>query len=575
MPPDSPVSLHPVEAAVARGLVLETQLQETSHPNRWTRLRLVRTTMQPRPLRVVEHWSNEGGTAICRAREMFLADQLIVATAPHVNRTALQSALASNGMQLGKRIDDQHWTVRLLAADLDATPIALARLTTLSDVIMHAEPDGIGFGAGIPNDTSFAQQWNLRNTGQIGGSIAGTDINAPLFWDLIGNASGVTIAVLDSGINFEHPDLQGTVWTNPAEVEGDGIDNDGNGKIDDVRGWDFVNADNHPADDESHGTHVAGIIAATRNNAHGVAGVIGGAKLLPCKILNASNLGTTSDLIAAVSYARHMGVPIMNLSLQNYPVNQILHDELTRCEAAGILLVISAGNQGTNNDTTPNYPSSYPHENIIAVGNHTASNQRAAGSNYGPESIDLFAPGSAIYSTVLGTQFGYKNGTSMAAPHVTALCAALRYAHPTWTAFDIKNAIRDSVIPAQAYIDFCTSGGRLNALAALARVFHAEPTHDSDNDGFANLLEYLAGTRIDSVLNPPAPVNAADNEWLTLSMPRIVRADASLEVQTSTDLITWTTTGVMDSSTPDMLIGSVSLTGQPRIFLRIKASSTP
>jgi subtilisin family serine protease len=573
MSADSPASSDPVEAAVARGSVLDTRIK-TEAPGQWTRTRLVRMPVQPSLVSVVERWSDESGVPVCLGREMFLPDRLLVRTAPQVNMETLQASIAPAGMLLANRIADNLWSVTLPASDLDAIPNALAYLSARPEIAVHAEPDGVGFGAATPNDTSFPLQWSLSNTGQLGG-ISGVDVSAFQFWELAESAPGITIAVIDSGLNFAHPDLQGIAWTTPGEVAGDGIDNDGNGRIDDIHGWDFVNGDNNPTDDHGHGSHVTGIIAATRNNGTGITGLIAGVRILVCKVLNSSNLGTTSDLISAVSYARSQGAPIMNLSLQSYPFSASLEQEFNGCEAAGILLVVCAGNQGKNNDTTPNYPSSYPHDNVIAVASHNAADKRASDSNYGGQNVDLYAPGVSIYSTVLGQAYANYSGTSMATPHVAAVCAAIKYANPSWDAADIKNAVLTSVTPAPAYDTFCLSGGRLDAAAALARACLEDPAQDSDADAFPNLLEYLAGTRVDSPLDQPVISTETSNNSLTISMPRVVRTDAYLEVQKSTDLVSWTTTGLTDSSTSETLIGTVSLSGLPRVFLRIKASPTP
>lgn len=472
-PRDEVESSHPVERAVAGGVVLDTRIGARAAGG-WSRVRLVQTTVQPRPVRVEEDWAlAPGGLWECRSRDMYLADQLIVTTAPGLTGEKLSPVLASLGMRLEGQVTTGVFTVRLTRADLDAAPAALDALAARPDVVLGAELDGVGFGAGLPNDASFSLQWGLRNTGQSGGTV-GADVNAEGLWNRLESAPGVVIAVLDSGLNFTHPDLQGVAWTNPGEVDGDGIDNDGNGRIDDVTGWDFTNGDSDPTDDHGHGSNVTGIVAANRNDGTGVAGLIGGVKVVVCKILNASNSGLTSNLIAATTYARQRGVSVMNLSLQNYPFNSTLNTEFTACQNAGILLSICAGNQGVNNDVTPNYPSSYPHAAILSVGNHDRTDARWSGtfnpSNYGGTSVDLFAPGREILSPILGTSYSYYTGTSQATPFVTALAVALKYLHPTWQAAEIKQRILSAVTTRAAYSGLCVTGGRLNAGAAVERV---------------------------------------------------------------------------------------------------------
>lgn len=574
---DARDSVHPVERAAAAGTTFATHWEEINGGH-WRRTRLMQTPVQPRLVRVVDDWSLPGaaGPAVCVRREMFLADQLIVATT--ADAATLRSRLAGHGWQLADAIAPGLYTVRLASADLDAVPAALRTLADLRELVIFAEADGVGFGGAVPNDTHFATtQWNLRNTGQSGG-LAGIDINAQAFWQVTGHTSGVLIAVLDSGLNFTHPDLLDLDCTHPGELAGDGVDNDGNGFIDDVRGWDWVNNDNDPTDDHGHGSNVTGIIAATRDNGTGIAGIVSGAQFVICKILNANNSGFTSHLIAATVYARHRGAQVMNLSLQNYPYSAALDAEFTACAAAGITLSICAGNQGNNNDVTPNYPSSYPHANILSVGNHDRTNQRWSGSfnpsNYGAASVDLFAPGREIAGPVLGTGYSLYTGTSQAAPHVTAICAALLHANPDWKAPEVKAAILGSVVTSAAYSGLCVSGGRLDALAAVGVAVRQRPDRDSDGDGFANLIEFLTATRLDLATSQPPLELESTGDALRLSVPRVLRTGARLEVETSSDLVLWTTAGVTDESTPEALIARIQLTGSPaRGFLRLRATA--
>ena len=579
VPADSPGSSHPVERAVALGQVLESRSEVVGAGRVWQRVRTVQTGVQPRPVRVVERWeSTEDGSLRCAWRDMFLADQLIVALIPGSDGADVERVLAIGGMKRGEKISGEWLTVRLASAGLDAVPQAIEFLSRHRGLVASAEPDGVGFGAGIPSDTSFSSQWGHHNTGQSGGTVD-ADVDAPEFWDIIESAPGIVVAVLDSGLNSGHPDLQNLSAVNPGEVDGDHIDNDGNGKVDDTGGWDFVNNDNNPADDHGHGSNVTGILAATRNNAAGVAGMIGGTRILACKILNSSNSGLTSHLIAAVAYARQRGVPVMNLSLQNYPLSDSLGIEFTACQNAGILLSICAGNQGVSNDLTPNYPSCYPHPNIIAVGNHDRTDARWSGtfgpSNYGAVSVDLFAPGRDILAPILGTSYSSYTGTSQATPYVTAVCAAIKHANPSWSADSIKASVLASVVTRPAYSGLCGTGGRLNAANAMGHAIRQLPDRDSDGDGHPNLLEYLAGTRVDSDKSRPAITHQVTGGYVKVGMPRVSRPDAYLELEASGDLKTWTTSGITDFSTSGQLIGGIPLAESGRRFLRIRAVPSP
>jgi subtilisin family serine protease len=531
-------------------------------------------------MRVVELWQFDLTTpqATCLSREMFLADQLILKSAHGVNEMHLRQCLESEGMLIDGRIAEGAFTVRLAKTDLNAMPEALQFLARHPELAESAEPDGVGFGGGTPNDTMFSEQWGLHNTGQLSGAVD-ADVDGPEFWDIIESAPGIVIAVLDSGLNFTHPDLQNIAWINPGEISGDGIDNDLSGKTDDINGWDFVNNDNNPTDDHGHGSNITGIIAANRNNGQGIAGMLGGVRILVCKILNASNSGLTSNLIAATTYARLRNVPVMNLSLQNYPFSSTLNTEFTACQSAGIVLCICAGNQGVDNDTTPNYPSCYTHSNIIAVGNHDRTDARWSGaynpSNYGLASVDLFAPGRDILAPILGTSYSNYTGSSQATPFVTAVCGAIKYANPTWKATQIKNSVLSSVITRASYSGICLTGGRFNAVSAISHAFRQLPTQDTDGDQFSNLFEYLAGTRIDIGSSRPAVISDTSGGFLRIGVPRILRPDAHFEIEMSSDLISWTITGVTDYSTPATLLDGISLSGAPRGFLRIRAIPLP
>ncbi|MBL9144688.1 MAG: S8 family serine peptidase [Verrucomicrobiaceae bacterium] len=579
-PRDRSKSNDPAERAIASGQVLQERVLTAATVGRWRRERLVRSVVQERLLHVQEEWEDDAAGArwVSYGRNIFLADQVIVRASVGVSRDQLSSRLRDFGMSIVQSIGTDLFTVRLPSSDLDALPAALISLNALHGWVASSEGDGVGFGAGTPNDTSFATQWGHHNTGQSGGTVD-ADVDAPEFWDILDSTPGIVVAVLDSGLNFTHPDLLSIAWTNPGEIAGDGIDNDSSGRIDDVNGWDFTNGDNNPTDDHGHGSNVSGIIAANRNNATGIAGMIGGAKLLVCKILNASNSGLTSNLIAATTYARLRGAPVMNLSLQSYPFSSTLNTEFTACQTAGILLSICAGNQGVNNDTTPNYPSSYTHTNIISVGNHDRTDARWSGvfnpSNYGVVSVDLFAPGRDIYSPILGTSYSSYTGTSQATPYVTAVAAAIKYLNPSWQATDIKNSILASVVTRPAYSGLCMTGGRLNAVAAVSHAVRQLPLADSDGDSYSNLLEYVTGTRMDSAVSRPEVTATTTGGFFRMGLPLVSRPDASLEVQRSTDLFSWFTTNITDFSAGNAIEGGIPADGTQGRFLRVRVVAAP
>lgn len=576
LPPDRAAANDPREAAVAQGTVLAERLQPEGASGQWLRERLVSSKVQSRLLHVRETWREPDGSQgwLLIGRDLYLADQVIVRAVPGVGPPELAARLREKSMELVEPLGEGIYTVRLPRADLDALPEGLAILSQMGSWVRLAEADGVGFGAAIPNDPSFSSQWGNHNTGQSGG-VPGADVGASLFWDIFSGTPDVVIAVLDSGLNYTHPDLQGLAWANPGEIPGDGVDNDGNGRIDDVVGWDFVNSDNDPTDDHAHGSHVTGIIAANRDNGIGVAGMLNGVKILNCKLLNASNSGTTSNLIASTIYARQMGVSVMNLSLQNYPNNATLGQEFTLCQEAGILLCICAGNQGVDNDVTPNYPSCYPHDNIIAVGNHERLDVRWSGSNYGAASVDLYAPGRLILSTVLGTNYSNFTGTSMSTPYVAAVAAAIKQLNPAWQAPQIKNSILASVVTRPAYDGICVTGGRLNALRAVAHAVKLQPLNDTDKDGFANFLEYTAGTLMDSAASKPLVTTTVQGGLFRASAAHASREDATLKLERTVDFSEWLDTGITDFGTSGVSEGGIPLDGSLGRILRFIAVEQP
>lgn len=575
LPRDRESSSDPVEHAVACGTVLDSRVL-TAESGCWKRERLVQTRVQPRPVRVVEKWMESPVKGwVCRERYMYLADQLIVKKRQGVRTETLQKRLQSLGWAVGQSVSDQWFSVLLPEATLNAVPQALAVLVARhQDLVESSEADGVGFAAEMPNDALFSQQWGNYNPGVISGSSASSDVGATAFWDILQTASGVTIAVLDSGLYSKHPDLENVAWKNTGEEEKDNIDNDGNGKKDDVVGWDFVDNDNDPTDLNYHGTHVTGIIAANRNNGIGIAGMVDGVKIMTCKVLNNAGSGTTLHLLAAVRYAREMGVPVMNLSLQSYPPSSELSNEFTLCENAGILLCIAAGNGFQDNDLVPNYPSSYPHDCILAVSAHDESDGRLAFANYGMLSVDLFAPGSSIVSTALANQYRTESGTSAATPYVTAVAAAIKSLNPSWRAAAIKNSILSSAERRAKYHLFCRTGGRLNALSALAYAICSAPSADADQDSFSNLFEYLSGTRVDSGQSRPQIWKTATDGVFRVGLMQVARPEAFLMIERSDDLVCWRSDGIVKVTQPDFLQGQIPISGERGKFLRIREVSS-
>lgn len=345
---------------------------------------------------------------------------------------------------------------------------ALSVLRASKDVIA-AEPNYKFQVADVPNDPSFSKQWSLDA------------INAVPAWGVRKGTHSLKIAVLDTGIDRTHPEFADNIWSNPREIAGDGIDNDANGYIDDTNGWDFTynapgtvrsNGDNDPTDGHGHGTHVSGIIAAQGNNTTGMTGICWDAAIVPLKVVGDDGTGFTSWMIAAVEYCVRNGIPVANASIGGASYSGFCKAAIDAAGTQGnLLFVAAAGNNGTDNDSTPFYPATYDCPNIVSVASTTSSGAISSFSNRGITSVDIAAPGSSITSTYPTgkSASGYisLSGTSMAAPMVAAVAALLHENRPEWGFVDIKKTLLASVTPLTSLSGKVLSGGLVNAYQAM------------------------------------------------------------------------------------------------------------
>src|SRR5262249_22767625 len=341
--------------------------------------------------------------------------------------------------------------------------------------VRYAEPNYVITADALPNARAFGNDWGRNNTGQAINGAAGTpdaDIDAPEAWNVTTGSPNVTVAVIDTGVDWTHPDLSSQIWINPGEncpgCRNDGIDNDNNGFVDDWHGWDFVNNDNNPMDDHGHGTHVAGTIGAAGNNGTGVAGVNWNVRIMPIKFLNAQGSGTDADAVSAVLYAAQNGADVMNNSWASNDYSQALADAIGVANQRNVLFVAAAGNDGTNNDSTPTYPASYDLPNVVSVAATDNTDDLASFSNVGRQSVDLGAPGVDIYSTWTGGGYQYASGTSMATPHVSGAAALAKAAFPSASAAGLKALLLGSVDADPALATTTSSGGRLDVGNAVS-----------------------------------------------------------------------------------------------------------
>ncbi|MCE9628159.1 MAG: S8 family serine peptidase, partial [Candidatus Eisenbacteria bacterium] len=333
--------------------------------------------------------------------------------------------------------------------------------------VEYAEPDYLVSIGRTPDDPRYPEQFGLHNAGQTGG-LAGADIGADRAWEFYTGEPSLLVADIDTGCDYDHEDLAANIWTNPGEVAGNGIDDDRNGYIDDVHGYDFYGHDGDPRDDNGHGTHTAGTIAAVGNNGVGVTGVVWQAKLVILKFLNANGSGPTSGAIEAIGYCVRNGIRLSNNSWNGGFYSRALEDAISAAGDAGHLFVAAAGNARTDNDAAPSYPAALPADNIITVAATDHADQLAGFSNYGLTSVDLAAPGADILSTVPNNGYHLLSGTSMAAPHVTGAAAFLMGRFPQMAIADVKARLLFFAEPKPGLIGRCVTGGRLNLALAAA-----------------------------------------------------------------------------------------------------------
>lgn len=344
--------------------------------------------------------------------------------------------------------------------------------------VLYAEPNYIRHAAEtVPDDPFFNLQWSLQNTGQSVNWTRGADIKATDAWDISKGSEQVIIAFLDTGIDYNHPDLTGNIWLNIVEDPNNGMDDDGNGRIDDRMGWNFVSNSNDPKDDEGHGTHVAGITGAVGNNSTGIAGVIWNVKLMPLKILNDKGEGTIADEIAAIDYAIAKGAKIINASFTGSDFSNFEFDMINTANSAGVLLVTAAGNGGDDsigddNDLFPQYPAGYNLPNIVSVASTNQNDRRASFSNYGQKSVHVAAPGEDILSTfplsLVISGYKYDSGTSMSAPIVSGLAGLLYSHYPVFNYSQIRGIILRYVDILPNLQGVIRTGGRINAYRSLS-----------------------------------------------------------------------------------------------------------
>ena len=352
-------------------------------------------------------------------------------------------------------------------------------LIQASPDIVHCEPNFIYHTMLSPNDASFSSLWGM------------TQISAPQAWDSTHDAGGLIVAIVDTGVDYNHPDLTDNIWTNSGEIPGNDIDDDANGIIDDVHGINAINGSGDPMDDNGHGTHCAGTIGAVGNNSLGVAGIAWNVQLMGLKFLASNGSGSTSDAVTAIYYAIDHGADVISASWGGGGYSQELYDAIAAARDAGIPFVAAAGNESADNDSTDSYPANYDLSNVVSVAATDESDDLAWFSNFGASSVDLAAPGTHILSTAPGSGYQSLSGTSMATPHVAGALALIKAHNPGDDYLALISRALNGSDQLGSLSGYVRSGGRLNLAQALDA---------SSSGGFEPIGQTPSTTRIDEVL---------------------------------------------------------------------------
>jgi subtilisin family serine protease len=341
--------------------------------------------------------------------------------------------------------------------------------------VVYAEPNFIYRANRVPNDPMLENLWGLRNIGQNDSeSVAGTagiDIEAEKAWDITTGSQEVIVASIDTGVDYNHPDLKENMWINEAEANGQaGVDDDNNGYVDDVHGMNFVEAEaptNEPLDDHGHGSHTSGTIGARGDDGKGIVGVNWNVRIMPVKFLGGDGGGSLEGAIKAIDYAVKNGAKILSNSWGGGGFSQALKEAIDRSNEAGCLFVAAAGNDGSNNDSSPTYPASYEVANILAVAAIDNKGNLASFSNFGKKTVHVAAPGVNVYSAINSGGYDSWSGTSMATPHVSGIAALLLAAEPNLTGLELKERIMNTVRPLSSVRGKVSTGGLVSAYNAL------------------------------------------------------------------------------------------------------------
>lgn len=412
--------------------------------------------------------------------------QYVVRVRGAMNVADLRAMEKRLNVKIVDRVRDDLLLLQLLQPKTDESPTTAVRLLEKDAEVVYAEPNYIYKAFRSPNDPEFGRLWGLKNAGEPDSSgvqgMSGVDINAEKAWDMTTGSDDVVVAVIDTGVDFDHPDLKDNAWTNLAELNGQAnVDDDGNGYVDDVHGYDFTRDQGDSFDDNGHGTHCAGTIGARGNDGFGVVGVNWNVKIMAVKFLSASGSGTLANAVKAIDYARKMGAKIHSNSWGGGGFSQALKDAIEATRAADQLFVAAAGNESNDNDESAAYPASYDVDNIVSVAAINNRGDLAGFSNYGTRKVHIAAPGVNIVSTVPGGKYDSYSGTSMATPHVSGVAGLLLAQESNQTYAMLKERMMTYSRPLAGLRGRVSTGGIVDAYHALSRTSAPIDVNDPEN----------------------------------------------------------------------------------------------
>ena len=389
------------------------------------------------------------------------------------------------GLEVSQSLKPDHSLLLVKRSVVESMESVVATLEN-NDYIVTAEPNYIYKLDAVPNDPMFNQLWGLQNKGQKDPKNktgkAGFDVDAVRAWEITTGSKDVVVGIIDTGIDYTHPDLAANMWVNELEKNGqEGVDDDGNGYVDDIYGYDFIDKDGDPKDEHSHGTHVAGTIGGVGNDGQGVVGVNWNVRMMAVKIFNAQGRTNLAAIVPAIDYATLMGARLTNNSWGGGRASKIMKAAIERANRLGVLFIAAAGNSNVDNDQRPHYPSSYDSENIIAVASIENGGVRSSFSCYGEKSVDIAAPGTNILSTVINGKYASYSGTSMATPHVAGVAALLLAKEPNLSGAQVKERLLKTAVPKAALRGVVSTGGMVNAFHALIDTVPAPDKDDPFN----------------------------------------------------------------------------------------------